>query len=132
MAQSQSTSTLLVVDDDPINRMVLGGILTMNGYTFLEAGSGQEALNLVDKHQGPMLVLLDMLMPRMSGFDVCRRLRETYNSVQLPIIFLTAKSRDESFDEAIAAGGNALLTKPIEKTQLLHLLSQFVPASSAH
>lgn len=123
--------TVLIVDDDPVNRMVLGGILGLHAYRVLEAGSGAEALDLVLRDNRPVdLVILDVMMPRMSGFEVCQRLRQRFPQHALPILFLTARHGGEDIHAGLEVGGNEVLYKPVSKEVLLprvrHYLQQRV------
>jgi class 3 adenylate cyclase/CheY-like chemotaxis protein len=109
--------TLLAVDDIPQNLKVLDAILTPRGYRVLTAGSGAEALQKVaDEH--PDLLLLDIVMPGMSGFDVCRRLREQPETRMLPIVMVTASAHEEKV-AAIEAGADDFVAKPIDQSELL-------------
>lgn len=110
--------TILIVDDEPVVRHVLVNQLSQLGYRLLEAGSGPEALRLLEA-QGPQLVLLDIMMPRMSGFEVCRQIRQTCSLEELPVIYLTAKSQVEDLVQGFSTGANDFLTKPIIKEELL-------------
>ena len=119
---------ILVVDDDSINRQVLLNHLNLKGYQITEAASGKQALELLaqDKHENDAenkrpfdLVLLDIMMPKMSGYEVCKQLREWYSINELPVIFLTAKNQVIDLVESFAVGGNDYLSKPISKHELL-------------
>jgi two-component system sensor histidine kinase ChiS len=124
-----SSYTLLIVDDDPVNRMVLGGILRLHDYRVLEAGSGQEALDLILRDgENVDLVILDVMMPRMSGFEVCRRLRQTFSRRALPIVFLTARHGGEDISGGLEAGGDEVLYKPVNKEVLLPRVRQYLLA----
>lgn len=115
-----ATMTLLIVDDDPVNRMVLSGILSLHGYRILEAGSGPEALELALRDGGKVdLVILDVMMPRMSGFEVCQHLRKHFPPRRLPILFLTARHGGEDVNAGLDVGGDEVLYKPVSKEVLL-------------
>lgn len=127
--------TVLIVDDDPVNRMVLAGILSLHDYQIVEAGNGPEALQLVlQEGLAVDLVILDVMMPRMSGFEVCARLRESFADEQLPVLFLTARHGGEDINVGLDAGGNEVLYKPVSKEVLLprvkHYLLAGKPGSS--
>lgn len=119
--------TVLIVDDDPVNRMVLAGILSLHDYHILEASTGLEALQLV-LHEGREvdLVILDVMMPRMSGFEVCSRLRESFSAERLPILFLTARHGGEDANVGLEAGGNEVLYKPVNKEILLPRVKHYL------
>ncbi len=120
--------TILVVDDDTINRMVLTGILALKEYQVIEADSGPAALEVMSSGATIDLIVLDIMMPDMSGIDVCKTLRNTYSPEELPIIFLTAKSTEEALAETKEAGGNQLLTKPTSKAELLPCIAELLPS----
>ena len=109
---------LLVVDDEPINRRVISNRLELEGYAVVEAGSGEEALGYIEREGPPDLVLLDVMMPRMSGYDVCRKLRERYPIESLPVVMLTAKNRITDLVEGFESGANDYLTKPFSNEEL--------------
>jgi signal transduction histidine kinase/class 3 adenylate cyclase/ActR/RegA family two-component response regulator len=114
-----SRFTILIVDDEPINRQVLLNHLSLQHYAVVEAGHGPEALELVNDGLKPHLVLLDVMMPKMTGYEVCRRLREKFPANEVPILLLTAKTQVASLVEGLDAGANDYLTKPISKNELL-------------
>ncbi|BDA79653.1 hypothetical protein LPTSP3_g25830 [Leptospira kobayashii] len=110
---------VLVVDDEPINRQVLKNHLTLVGCEVVEASNGGEAIQQI-RDQGPFeLVLLDIMMPGMSGYDVCSVIRESFSLHQLPILFLTAKNQITDIVSALEAGGNDYLAKPFDKRELI-------------
>ncbi len=114
---SDAGPSILVVDDEPVIRQVLVNQLAPQGYRLLQASSGPEALRLLE--QSPDLVLLDVMMPRMSGFEVCQQIRQKHSLDDLPVIYLTAKSQVEDLVQGFASGANDFLTKPIVKEELL-------------
>lgn len=110
---------ILVVDDEPINRQVISNHLAVKNYQVAQAASGPEALSMLDKGLEPDAVLLDVMMPQMTGFEVCRKLRERYPAHSLPIMMLTAKNQVGDLVAGLSSGANDYLTKPISKTELL-------------
>ncbi len=111
--------TILVVDDDAINRMVLRGILGLHQHTVVEASSGSQALQLLKERDDIDLAILDVMMPGMNGFETAMRIRVTHQVHHLPIIFLTAKDYGDDLVRGYVAGGNDFLTKPVSKHELL-------------
>ncbi len=110
---------ILVVDDEPINRQVINNLLSLQNYQLTEACGGEEAL-IAMRNDGPFdLVLLDIMMPKISGYDVCQQLREIWPVNDLPVIFLTAKNQVADLVQSFAMGGNDYLTKPVIKHELL-------------
>ena len=105
--------TILVVDDHPDNRELLMRRLEREGFRALGAESGREALSRV-KGGEVSLILLDVMMPEMSGLEVLRSVREAYSAAELPIIMVTAKSQSEDVVEALGQGANDYITKPID------------------
>src|SRR4051794_29427333 len=110
-------SRILAVDDTPTGIKLLQGILEPRGYTALAATSGPEALAQVASDP-PDLILLDVVMPEMSGLEVCRRLRADPATRALPIILITA-SGDQPKVEALEAGADDFITKPFDRAELL-------------
>src|SRR6266852_5599967 len=109
---------ILVVDDMPVNVKLLADLLTVKGYTVVTAANGAEALAKVDKEQ-PGLVLLDVMMPGMSGYDACRKIRENPATAMLPIIMVTALDPAQERVKGIEAGADDFLAKPINQPELL-------------
>jgi two-component system sensor histidine kinase ChiS len=112
--------TILIVDDDAVNRMVLTGMLKLHDYRIMEAEDGMQAVAAVSQNPHINLVIMDVMMPNMSGYEACKIIRQTHAFDCLPVLFLTAKKNvDEDIQECFAAGGNDYLTKPISKFDLL-------------
>lgn len=107
---------ILIVDDDPNIREVLSVLLGSEGYSVEQAEDGSTALEKVNKDKTIDLVILDIMMPGMSGVEVCTKLRETS---RVPVMFLTAKSQDQDKVEAYTEGGDDYLVKPFSQTELL-------------
>jgi len=123
--QKESTSEdedpkyILLVDDDPVNLQVLINFLTMEGYKVDHEMSGDRVLEKIDTGQLPDLILLDVMLPRMSGYEVCRKIREKYSLHALPIMMLTAKTRVEDTITGLQAGANDYLSKPVNREELV-------------
>jgi DNA-binding NtrC family response regulator len=109
---------LLVADDNPVNINVLRDSLEPNGYEILAAPNGEIALKIAERAQ-PGLILLDIMMPGMTGLDVCRKLKSADATREIPVIFLTAKQETESLAEAFAVGGVDYVTKPFQTEEIL-------------
>lgn len=110
---------ILLVDDEPINLQVLSNHLQLAGYSLEQAHDGIEALEKIEQ-KGPFdLVLLDIMMPKLSGYEVCKQIRARYSVSDLPVIFLTAKNQVEDMVQGFAVGANDHLTKPVSKHELL-------------
>jgi DNA-binding response OmpR family regulator len=104
---------ILTVDDDPRMRALLLDALTGEGHEVGQAGSGKQALALIE-HRRPDLLVLDIGMPEMDGLAVCRQIRQDTRFVSLPILFLTAHSQPEDVANGLDAGGDDYVTKPID------------------
>ncbi|GAX76781.1 hypothetical protein CEUSTIGMA_g4227.t1 [Chlamydomonas eustigma] len=117
---SSSPLRVLSVDDDPVNQMVVQNLLEPEGYEILQAMDGQEALDLLKSEDRlPDVILLDVMMPGMSGYDVCRKIQELYPLNCLPIIMVSAKSKEENIVEGLEAGSNDYLVKPFGRKEIL-------------
>ncbi len=110
-------AVVLVVDDQPANLRLLEAILSPRGYEVRTAGSGEEALALIAGSHVD-LVLLDIVMPGMDGYEVCRRIRERAETAYLPVVMVTA-SGDEQKIKALEVGADDFVTKPINQNELL-------------
>ncbi|CAM2069626.1 Response regulator [Sulfidibacter corallicola] len=110
---------ILIVDDEPINLRVLKNHLSNQPYSLVEATNGPEALKLLDQQSDIDLVLLDIMMPRMSGYEVCQEIRKTKASHQLPVIYLSAKNQTGDLAQGFESGANDYLIKPISRVELL-------------
>jgi signal transduction histidine kinase len=111
--------TILIVDDDAVNRHVLVQQLTRAGLAVEECENGSSAVDRILSDQCPALVLLDVMMPDLSGFDVLDRVRPHRNSTDLPIVMLTALAREHDIVEGFRHGANDYLTKPFTREELL-------------
>lgn len=117
--ESASQITILSVDDDPINRMVLKGILKLHNYNIIEADNGEAALQKIAEHPEIDLVVLDVMMPKMTGYEACEILRKDHAIYDLPVIFLTAKDVESELTQGFLSGGNDFVSKPVKKEELL-------------
>jgi class 3 adenylate cyclase len=111
-------SKILVVDDTPQNVKLLADLLTAKGYAVVTATSGVQALEKVEK-DAPHLVLLDVVMPEMSGYEVCRKIRANPATATLPVVLVTALDPAQERLKGIEAGADDFLTKPINQQELL-------------
>lgn len=113
------TIRILVVDDEPINQQVLKNQLSLENYQVTSAMNGAEALRILDAGERFDLVLLDIMMPRMSGYEVCRKIRKRFLPSELPVIMITAKNQVSDLVEGLSNGANDYLTKPFSKDEIL-------------
>lgn len=108
--------TILIVDDSPDDLVLVDQMLRSHGYPTLTASSGQEALKMIESHR-PHLALLDIMLPDMNGYEVCRIIRQNSHTALLPVIMLTALHKDRI--TAIEAGADDFLSKPINRAELI-------------
>lgn len=113
LASSDSRAKVLVVDDERINREILARMLVRNGFDVLTADSGEAALERLEE-QLPDLVLLDVIMSGINGFDVLKVIRNRHKDSELPVIMVTAESERENVVRAFKEGANDYLTKPLD------------------
>ena len=116
-APSGAQPVILTADDDPDIRELLAFRLERSGYTVLQAVDGEEALALALEHR-PDLAVLDVMMPKMDGFEVVRRLRAEEATKGMPIIMLTARAQDSDVEEGFDAGADDYLRKPFSPQEL--------------
>ncbi len=121
--------TILIVDDEPINLQVVSNYLSLQDYRIIQASSGAEALAMIDDGLKPDAILLDVMMPSMTGYEVTRKLRETWGALDLPILLLTAKNQIEDLVIGLEVGANDYLTKPISKQELIARLKTHIGIS---
>jgi class 3 adenylate cyclase/CheY-like chemotaxis protein len=123
-------STILVVDDQPQNVRLLEAVLQPHGYDVIHTASGGEALDAVSRC-APDLVLLDVEMPGMNGYEVCRRLREDERTAFLPVVMVTSHAQEVRAD-ALAAGADDFITKPFNQQELLARLRSLLRIKRYH
>jgi signal transduction histidine kinase len=124
-------STILVVDDDPRNVRLMESILKTSGYAVITAEDGEQALEAVARHR-PDAVLLDVMMPGVSGFEVCKKLRGQYETRLLPIIMVTALNALEEKVQALETGADDFLSKPVNRMEMLAKLRSILRVKSLH
>ncbi len=114
----RATPRILIADDDPLGAELLEAYLSDSEYELRTASDGEQTLQLVaDWH--PDLILLDVMMPRISGFEVCKRLRADPATRGIAVLMITALDQPSDVDRAVDAGTDDFLSKPINKTDLL-------------
>ena len=119
---------ILVVDDDELNLTLLSKILGLDGYDVIQALNGQEAINAVSKEM-PDLAFLDIMMPDMNGFDLCRKLRAPPINANGPIIMLTAMNSDAEKQHAMEAGANEIWSKPFDLDLFRRRISELLTST---
>ena len=126
-----TSATILVVDDDPRNLRLMESILKSSGYPVLSARDGEEALGTLARERVDA-VLLDVMMPGMSGFEVCGRIRGRYETRLLPVIMVTALNSLEEKVQALEIGADDFLSKPVNRVELLAKLRTILRAKALH
>jgi two-component system, sensor histidine kinase ChiS len=119
ITQSFKGFRIFAVDDEPVNLQMITRNLKHNEYDVTEFSNGYDLLKSLEGQHLPDLILLDVMLPRMSGFEVCREIRKIYSKITLPVIMLTAKNRIQDLMTGFEVGANDYLIKPISKNELL-------------
>nr|WP_297353054.1 response regulator [uncultured Caldimonas sp.] len=112
------SKTVLIADDEPNIVISLEYLLEQAGYRVVVARDGQEALDAIERER-PDLVLLDVMLPRLSGFDVCQKIRENPATQGVRVMMLTAKGREVEMSKGLALGADVYVTKPFSTKELL-------------
>jgi CheY-like chemotaxis protein len=123
--------SILVIDDDEILLKTIRPLLISHGCSVLTAASGEEGLQIV-KTQKPDMVILDVLLPKMKGREVCKTLKEDESTKDIPVIFLTAKDSPEDIQAEKEAGAAAHLTKPLNPRQLIATIRSILEPKRGH
>jgi len=118
-------ATILVVEDDGMNRELITRRLVLEGYQTLTASNGAQALGVARRDQ-PDLILMDMGMPVMNGWQATRRLKAAPETEHIPIIALTAYALQDEREHCLTAGCDAYATKPVDFTQLLQTIRRLL------
>jgi DNA-binding response OmpR family regulator len=116
---------ILVVDDDQVIQQLLKVNLELEGYAVAVAEDGEEALEQFDLFQ-PNLVLLDIMMPKLDGWEVCRRLKQDVDSAAVPIVLLSARAQEADVQRGRELGVADYVTKPFDPIQLLDLVAEIL------
>lgn len=129
---TEMTYLVLVVDDDPIFLQQVSDLLTSQSMGVVTVKSGEEALQNIDSGQRFDLVLLDIMMPGMSGYEVCKQIRHHHSAVDLPVVMITAKSQPQDIVQGLNSGANDYLTKQFVKEELLTRVKTQLEIKKAH
>ena len=119
------TKKVLIVDDELNIVTALEFLLQRSGYEVMAAQNGDEALKRVESF-GPDLVLLDVMMPRISGYEVCRRMRERADWKHIKIIMLSAKGREAEVSKGVSLGADLYVTKPFSNNELVGKIGELL------
>lgn len=117
---------VLVVDDEPNILMSLEFLMRKSGYEVFIARNGAEALQLVHE-QRPQVLVLDIMMPEVDGYEVCQAIKTNPALQQIRVIFLSAKSKESDIEKGYAAGADLYLTKPFSTKELVQHIQELIP-----
>ena len=123
--RENSQPTVLVVEDFADNRFMMRRLLEMSGYQVVEAVDGKEAIEMAESAR-PDLILMDLSLPRLDGLDATRRIRELDGLSRIPIVAVSAHDTNDFHADALAAGCNEYVTKPIDFDELDTLLKKLL------
>lgn len=127
---SKDLYNILIVDDEIVNLQVLTNYLILNNYKVITASSGYECLNILNKKEQKIdLIILDIMMPGLNGYEVCSEIRKKYLQTDLPVILLTAKNQVSDLIEGFSVGANDFLLKPVNKPELLARIKTHIQLS---
>ena len=121
------TPTILLVDDEPNILLSLDFLMRKNGYKVLLARNGTEALQLLSEHL-PNLVILDIMMPDVDGYEICTRIKNSTDYSSTKVIFLSAKSKESDISKGLEKGADAYITKPFSNRGLLDKVQELLSA----
>jgi len=122
---SQALVKVLLVEDTEDNRQMMKRLLEMSGYQVLEAVNGEEAVKLASQEQ-PQIILMDLSLPLIDGLTATRRIRNSPGMSKVPIVAVSAHDTADFHSEALAAGCNAYITKPIDYPQLEEIVNRLL------
>lgn len=116
---------VLVVEDDPDARKVLSLVLKLDGFAVASVADGHEAIAYLEQNR-PNLILLDVIMPEVDGYEVCRWIRSNPSTVDVPVVMLSGKNDEKSINRGYEVGANDYLPKPIKPSKLTKLLRSVI------
>lgn len=117
--------TVLIVDDSADNIQLLSGVLKQY-YKVKAATRGDRALKIVQKKPPPDLVLLDVVMPEMDGYEVCRQLKENPQTMNIPVVFISGNTSAEEQQKGLDMGAEAYMGKPVDSSKLLEIIERLL------
>jgi len=127
MSKETQKRRVLIVDDDPVIIKMVGTLLTTNGYEVLTATDAPVGLEIA-MQKSPDLLILDVMMPIINGFNICRLMKTQSGSQHIPIILLTSRDRDDDRKIGEEVGANAYIAKPFKTEELLNTISGLLAA----
>jgi CheY-like chemotaxis protein len=117
---------IMVVDDEADIVRLVGVIFEINNYEVIKAESGKECLKKLNEGIRPDIILLDLMMPEIDGFEICRKIKADDRFKKIPIIILSVKSDQKDIDEAYKAGVDGYITKPFDPQYLLKQVEKYI------
>jgi DNA-binding response OmpR family regulator len=117
---------ILVVDDDPYILMSLEFLMKKNGYDVMVARNGTEALDIVEK-QLPDLVLLDIMMPDVDGYEICKHIKGSKKLKEAKVVFMSAKSKEADIKKGYDLGASLYITKPFSTREMMKQIKELIP-----
>jgi CheY-like chemotaxis protein len=126
--KARTQATILVIENDWNNRILIEQQLAIGGYNVVSAMNGQEALELLDRGVQVDMVLTDLSMPVLDGYQAAQLIRERVGYQDLPIVAVTGYAMSQEKSSALAAGCNEYLTKPFRQSELLEVVARLLPA----
>ena len=120
-----TTKKILVVDDDPYILMSLEFLMKKNGFDVMVARNGTEALEIVEK-QVPDIVLLDIMMPDVDGYAICKHIKSSKKLKEAKVVFMSAKSKETDIQKGYDLGASLYVTKPFSTRQLLKQVQELI------
>ena len=118
---------ILVVDDDPKDLVLIRDLLRLSGFTTIEATGGEQGIELA-KSKKPDLILMDILMPKVDGYTACREIKMDKATKAIPVVMLTSLDYELNKELGRDMGANGYMTKPVDRQELLDVISRFLPA----
>ena len=118
---AERESTILIIDDDPNNMDIVTDYLSGSNYTILVAEDGESGISRAE-YALPGLILLDVMMPGIDGFEVCRRIKEDPQTNSIPVVMLTAKKSSMDQARGMQVGADAYITKPFKSVKIIEII----------
>lgn len=119
------TPTILIVEDDPVIVISLEFLMAQNGYDVFVSHSGEDALEML-KTLRPQVILMDVMLPHRSGFEVCQKIRSDHQHQDVKIVLLSARGRETDINKGLSLGANAYITKPFSTRNLLETIKNLI------
>lgn len=124
---AEQRKKILIVDDERLTRAILQRHIVLAGYDVIVASNGQEAMQKIQEVT-PDLVVVDLVMPDMNGFEMCRRIRSNEQTKKTPLIVVSALQSQADIDEAKSSGADVYMTKPIKSDEFISQVKRYLPS----